>query len=128
MVNKKYKGSFFKHFMIIFDPRQKGKVWHKLKSKNFKGIELIRPMYYVKEDDIKRFTSSNGSMAMNCGCVVAAQKTSSKRREVKQLIKALKKNFDVVDKCIFQSAQNVNLNSVLGWEKRRKEVFIFGFL
>ncbi|WHH60348.1 ATP-binding protein [Petroclostridium sp. X23] len=99
----------------------------KLKSKNFKGVELIRPMYYVKEDDIKRFTSSNGIMAMNCGCVVAAQKTSSKRREVKQLIKALKKNFNDVDKCIFQSAQNVNLNSVLGWEKGGKKYSFLDF-
>jgi tRNA 2-thiocytidine biosynthesis protein TtcA len=89
----------------------------KLKSKNFAGIELIRPLYYVKEEDIKRYTVANGISCMNCGCVVAAQKTSSKRREVKEMIEEMKKKFNDVDKCIFQSAHNVNMDSILGWEQ-----------
>ncbi len=46
----------------------------KLKSKNFKGLELIRPMYYIREEDIKRFTLNAGLSPMNCGCVIAAKK------------------------------------------------------
>lgn len=63
----------------------------KLKSKNFKGLELIRPMYYIHEEDIIRFTLNSGINPMNCGCIVAAKKTSSKRREIKGLIKELKR-------------------------------------
>lgn len=93
----------------------------KLKSTNFEGLELIRPLYYIHEEDIKRFTMKSGISCMNCGCVVAAQKTSSKRSEVKTLIKDLKKNFNDVDKCIFQAANNVNLDSIIGWEKDGKK-------
>ena len=89
----------------------------KLKSTNFEGLELIRPLYYVREDDIKRYTINSGITAMNCGCIVAAEKTSSKRKEIKNLIKDLKKSFKDVDKSIFMSAQNVNMDSIIGWEK-----------
>ncbi|MBC7961043.1 MAG: tRNA 2-thiocytidine biosynthesis protein TtcA [Vallitaleaceae bacterium] len=88
----------------------------KLKSQNFKGLELIRPMYYIAEDDIKRFTMNAGLSPMNCGCVVAAKKTSSKRREIKELIKKLKETSDDVDKCILKAAHNVNLDCVIGWK------------
>lgn len=63
----------------------------KLKAKNFEGLELIRPIYYVEEDDIKTFVRNNGLATMNCGCIVAANKTSSKRKEIKDLIAELKK-------------------------------------
>ncbi|WP_105617652.1 tRNA 2-thiocytidine biosynthesis TtcA family protein [Vallitalea okinawensis] len=96
----------------------------KLKSTNFEGLELIRPMYHIREKDIKRFTQNNGLSPMNCGCVVAAKKTSSKRAEIKQLIANLKENFDDVDKCIFQAAHNVNLDCIVGWkEKGEKHSF-----
>lgn len=88
----------------------------KLKASNFKGLELIRPLYNVREEEIKKFTRNNGIQAMNCGCIVAAQKTSSKRREIKDLISELKKNFPDVDKSIFQSAKNINLDSSVGWQ------------
>ena len=93
----------------------------KLKSDNFPGLTLIRPLYYIHEDDIKRFTVKSGISAMNCGCIVAAKKTSSKRREIKELIKSLKMNFDNVDQNIFQSAKNVNLDCILGWEQNREK-------
>lgn len=89
----------------------------KLKSQNFEGLELIRPMFHIREKDIKRFTQNNGLSPMNCGCVVAAKKTSSKRAEVKNLIATLKENFDDADKCIFQAAHNVNLDCIIGWKK-----------
>lgn len=93
----------------------------KLKSRNFEGLELIRPLYYIEEEDIKRYTKNNGLATMNCGCIVAAGKTSSKRREIKDLIAELKKTFNDVDKSIFQAGQNVNMDSIVGWEKDGKK-------
>ncbi|MBS5948885.1 MAG: tRNA 2-thiocytidine biosynthesis protein TtcA [Clostridium sp.] len=89
----------------------------KLKSANFQNMELIRPLYYVEEDYIKRFTNNAGIWPLNCACMVAAEKIGNKRYEIKELIKELKKNFDGVEKSIFKSAENVNLDSILGWEK-----------
>ena len=89
----------------------------KFKSTNFEGLELIRPLYYIEENEIIKYTKNNGLTVMNCGCIVAAQKTSSKRREIKDLISELKKTFKDVDKSIFQSGQNVNLDSIVGWQK-----------
>lgn len=97
----------------------------RLKSQNFEGLELIRPLYYVEEDDIKRFTVNAGLSPMNCGCVVAAKKTSSKRREIKALIKQLKETSQDVDKCILKAAHNVNLDCIVGWKKNgQKHSFI----
>ncbi|MHC1749729.1 MAG: tRNA 2-thiocytidine biosynthesis TtcA family protein [Cellulosilyticaceae bacterium] len=89
----------------------------KLHSTNFEGLELIRPLYYVKEDSIKSFMKANEIIAMNCGCDVAAGKTSSKRREIKELIASLKETNSNVDKSIFQSAMNINLDAILGYQK-----------
>ena len=99
----------------------------KLKSKNFKGLELIRPMFYIHEEDIKRFTVNNGLSPMNCGCIVAAKKTSSKRREIKELIRTLKKEHPDIDNSIFKSALNINLDSVLGWQKDGKKYSYLDF-
>ena len=54
---------------------------------------------------------------MNCGCIVAAQKTSSKRFEMKQLIKSMKETNITVEKCILNAAHNVNMDCILGWQK-----------
>ena len=87
----------------------------KLKSDNF-DIELIRPLFYVEEKSIIKWVRNNGILAMNCGCTVAAGKTSSKRRETKKLIAELVKNNPDIKKRIVQSAQNVNLEKILGWK------------
>ncbi|MGX8795150.1 tRNA 2-thiocytidine biosynthesis TtcA family protein [Fusibacter sp. JL298sf-3] len=89
----------------------------RLRSDNYEGLELIRPLYYVREEGIKRFIQSTGLSPMNCGCVVAAKKTSSKRREMKELIAKMKETHPDVDKCILQSAHNVQMNCVVGWTK-----------
>ncbi len=89
----------------------------KLKSQNFEGLELIRPMYLIEEDYIKRFINYSGIWPLNCACMVAAKKVGNKRFEIKDLIKNLKENFDGVDKSIFKAAENVSMDSILGWEK-----------
>ncbi len=89
----------------------------KLKASNFKGIDLIRPLYYINEHHIERFTQNAGIWPLNCACMVAAKKIGNKRYEIKDLIKQMKQNFKDVDKSIFRAAQNVNMDSILGWEK-----------
>lgn len=99
----------------------------RLKSSNFKGLELIRPLYYIDEDYIERFTQSSGIWPLNCACMVAAKKIANKRYEVKEMIKELKKNNQDVDKSIFKAAQNINLDSVLGWQKDGKQYSYLDF-
>lgn len=87
----------------------------KLKASNFEGIELIRPLYYIEEKDIQRFTQSSGIWPLNCACMVSAKKIGNKRYEIKALIENIKKDFRDVDKSIFKAAENVNVESILGW-------------
>lgn len=87
----------------------------KLKSDNY-NIELIRPLFYVEEKSIIKWVKNNGILPMNCGCTVAASKTSSKRRETKELIAQLTKDNPDIKKRIVHSMQNVNLEKILGWK------------
>ena len=89
----------------------------KLKAKNFENLELIRPMYLIEEDYIKRFINNAGIWPLNCACMVAAEKIGNKRYEIKDLIKQLKENFDGVEKSIFKAAENVSMDGILGWQK-----------
>ncbi|MCT8975945.1 tRNA 2-thiocytidine biosynthesis protein TtcA [Clostridium sp. CX1] len=89
----------------------------KLRSTNFSGLELIRPLYYIEEQNIQRFTQNAGIWPLNCACMVAAEKIGNKRYEIKDLLVELKKNFKDVEKSVFQAAQNVNMDSILGWQK-----------
>lgn len=89
----------------------------KLKSTNHPGMELIRPMAYIHEKDIKNYMDYCEIKPMNCGCKIASGDLPSKRKDIKNLIKDLKKIYPDVDKNIYSSAENVNLNCVLGWVK-----------
>lgn len=89
----------------------------RLKSTNFKGLELIRPLYYVDELYIERFIKNSGIWPLNCACMVAAEKIANKRYEIKALIKDLKGKIENVDTNILRATQNVNLEAILGWHK-----------
>ncbi len=89
----------------------------KIKSDNYEGMELIRPLYYIKEDAIRKIMDKNGIHPLDCACSVAAGHTASKRNEIKALIKHLKQTNKDIDKTIFNSARNVNLDHVIAWEK-----------
>ncbi|MFP4077513.1 MAG: tRNA 2-thiocytidine biosynthesis TtcA family protein [Candidatus Izemoplasmataceae bacterium] len=89
----------------------------RVSSKNYEGIDLIRPLYFIREEDVNRIMQRNGIAPMDCGCQVAAGETASKREDVKRLIERLKKEHKDIDKSIFRAAANVNLDNVLGWEK-----------
>ena len=94
----------------------------KLKAKNFENLELIRPLYLIEEDSVRKWIDYSGIWPLNCACMIAAKKVGNKRFEIKDLIKELKKTFDGVDKSIFKSASNVAMDSILGWEKDGKKV------
>jgi len=87
----------------------------KAKSENFEGLELIRPLYLVKEKDIMRFMNKHHLEAMSCGCSIARNELDSKRKEIKALIESLRKVYKNIDINIFRSAENVNIQSILGY-------------
>ena len=95
----------------------------KLHSDNFKGIELIRPMLLVKEEDIISWKNWNKLTFLNCACRFTEscetnpKETDSKRKEIKALIKELKKINKNVDHNIFNATSNVNMNCILAWTK-----------
>lgn len=89
----------------------------KLKASNFEDMELIRPLFYIREKDIQRWASFSGLWPLNCACMVAAKRTSNKRYEIKDLIETLKKTNPDVEKSIFNSALNVEMGAILGWKK-----------
>lgn len=87
----------------------------KAKSKNYEGLELIRPMYLVKEQDVIRFMNYHHIDTMNCGCKIASRQLDSKRREMKELVDMMRKRYINSDINIFRAAENVNINSILGY-------------
>ena len=89
----------------------------KIKSSKSGKMQIIRPLYYIREEYIKRFVRYTGIEPLDCACTVTSKKSGNKRYEIKELISSLTDNFDNVEKSIFKAAQNVNIDSVLGWEK-----------
>lgn len=91
----------------------------KLHSAHYSGMELIRPLYLVREDDIIAWGKYNGLSFLRCACRFtencANGMNSSKRQEAKQLIRKLKLENPNVDKNIFHSVENVNLETVVAY-------------
>ncbi len=96
----------------------------KLHSDNFEGLELIRPLYLVKEKDIISWSKKNNLNFINCACKFTENyengEIDSKREEIKSLIENLKTINPNIDNNIFKSMDNVNLNCVLGIKKDSK--------
>ena len=84
-------------------------------------LKVIRPLIYVEEKDIINYTKKNGILAMNCGCTIEAGKTSSKRKEVKDLLRELEEKHPGIKKSVFNSMRNINLNYVYGYEKEKEK-------
>ncbi len=93
----------------------------KLHSENFEGLELIRPLYLVKESDIISWKNFNELTFLNCACkfteISMIDENNSKRKEIKKIISELKKINPNIDHNIFKSLDNINLNCVLGTKK-----------
>ena len=107
----------------------------KLHSTNFSGMELIRPLYFVKEEDILAWRDSNHLHFLQCACQfteqiakerAAAGETvnggdivhTSKRQEMKELITRLRKNSPFIDANIMKSVENINLDACLGYVQK----------
>lgn len=95
----------------------------KLHSENFPGLELIRPLYLVHENDILAWRDYNNLEFLNCACKFTEltsdieKENISKRKEIKKLIASLKEVNPNIDNNIFNSINNINLNTVLGYKK-----------
>ena len=95
----------------------------KLHSRNFEGMELIRPMYMIKEADIKAWRDYNKLHFIQCACRFTENCAScgggrgSKRDEMKELIGKFRQISDVIEGNIFKSVQNINLRTVIGYHK-----------
>lgn len=99
----------------------------KLHSKNFEGMELIRPMYLIKEADIKAWRDYNQLHFIQCACRFTENCAScggergSKRDEMKELIAEFRKRNDAIETNIFNSVHNINLKTVIGYHKENKK-------
>ena len=97
----------------------------KLHSTNFEGMELIRPMYLIREDDIKKWRDYNDLHFIQCACRFTDTCTTcrqdgssvSKRMEIKNLIRQLKEVNPFIESNIFRSVQNVNLSTIIAYKK-----------
>ena len=107
----------------------------KLHSTNFSGMELIRPLYFVKEEDILAWRDSNHLHFLQCACrfteQIARERAAageavnggdiihtSKRQEMKELIARLRKNSPFIDANIMKSVENINLDACLGYVQK----------
>lgn len=107
----------------------------KLHSVNFEGMELIRPLYLIREEAIIRWKDYNRLQFIQCACrftehCAACEDTeqASKRAEIKELIRELSKKCPVIEKNIFRSVENVNLNTIIAYKQDgRKHHFLEGY-
>lgn len=107
----------------------------KLHSTNFEGMELVRPLYLVREDDIKAWRDYNELHFIQCACKFTDtcstcnnEENRSKRVEIKELIKTLKQGNPYVEGNIFKSVENVNLDTVVAYKQNgEKHYFLEGY-
>ena len=100
----------------------------KLKSTSHPGMELIRPFYFVREDDIISWMKYNDLEFIKCACKITERQAkkklengkNSKRAETKELIKMLREKYENSDINIFNSTKNVNLETILSYKKDGK--------
>lgn len=99
----------------------------KLHSTNFEGMELIRPLYMVKEKDIISWAQYNDLRFIQCACRFTedieekGEQHSSKRQEMKELIAQLREKSSYIDMNIFRSVHNINLTTIIGYREGEKK-------
>ena len=97
----------------------------KVKSENYEDISLIRPLYLVKEENIIAWCKYNELDFLQCACKFTEEnhnslEATSKRKEIKELIKNLRNTYHDIDINIFRSLHNVNLNTIIGYRDDNK--------
>ena len=95
----------------------------KLRATNFKGMQLIRPLYLVRERDIIAFKNAHGLEFLQCDCRRERSGKEGKRSETKALVAMLEKQNSVAPLNIFNASQNVMLDTLLGYKKGEEEHF-----
>lgn len=110
---------------IIYGGEIKG-MMPKLHSDNFDGMELIRPLYLVREKDIKAWSKYNDLKFLNCACRFTEKNTidnneNSKRLEIKKLIEGLEKESKFIPFNIFRATENVNLDMMRCYKTKGKK-------
>ena len=104
--------------MAMFYASQLQGMVPKAASRNFPGMELIRPMYRIRERDIAAFARYHGFTFLQCACPLTngSAGTDGKRREIKELIAALKKSNPDIESSIFNSLHAVEVDTFPGWK------------
>ena len=96
----------------------------KLKSRNWEGMELIRPLYRINEEDIISWCDSNSLSFIRCACSVSKKNSidgsGSKREEVKRLVKTLKKENKNISSSLFNSVHNVYLSTFAAYRDKNE--------
>ena len=95
----------------------------KLKSANFEGMELIRPMYLIREETIKAWRDYNNLKFIQCACKFTENcatygPSGSKRMKMKELIRALEREDGGIEQNIFRSVENVSLKTVIAYKDK----------
>ena len=111
--------------MSIINNGQLETMLPKLHSENYEGMELIRPLYLIRERDIINWCNRNELEFIRCACKltegVENLEMTSQRKETKKLISELEKSNPIAIKNLFKVTSNVNLNKILGWKKGNKQ-------
>ncbi len=106
----------------------------KLHSTNFEGMELIRPLYLIREEDIKHWRDYNDLYFIQCACKFTEQiafekedlsSLSSKRAKVKEIIKNISADDPQIEGNIFKSVENVNLSTVIAYKDKHNKIHHF---
>ncbi|MDR3091695.1 MAG: tRNA 2-thiocytidine biosynthesis protein TtcA [Clostridiales bacterium] len=115
--------------MGVFYGAQLQAMLPKLRSANFAGMELIRPLYMVKEDAVRAWRDYNGLEFIRCACRFTEycsadelENGGGKRQETKRLLRELKKTNPEVEERIFRSIHNVKLDTLPGYKRKGREV------
>ncbi len=96
----------------------------KIRSQNYEGMELIRPLYMIREEDIIRWGRQNGLTFLNCACSVTKRESNPGRRAwVKQLIKDLSKENPDIEKLLFASLHHLNISTFPGYKRKEGEEY-----
>ena len=98
----------------------------KLHSTNFEGMELIRPLYLIREEDIRHWCNYNELKFIACACKMTEKRDAavnpgdvSKRAEIKELIRQLREKSPYIESNIFKSVENVHLNAVISYKTNK---------
>ena len=100
----------------------------RLRAQNFEDMELIRPLYYVREENIIKWRDYAEVYALNCACTVTKSQEAYTRKMIKNMIEEMKKSNPDVEMSILRSAENVNCDMVIGYQiKGEKHSFLEEF-